>query len=202
MVDYWVIDYLPVLGSTHPTSQLCVAELMFVACPASSEILLAVQAGGASWRESPQAVCKFHQTDGWVWRSAGCSREAAGTFGFRVIQESELQTDLFSSCQIQDEIMVGHKVKIEPAWVNKAARRDSINFCSAGGALGSRLLSIFFLSVNSVRSNWITAVWFKQTWAQRGVPYRTQTFCVSNYLIKHLKICTENMRVWLFFLFF
>lgn len=147
------------------------------------------------------AACLQVSSDGWVWRSAGCSCEAAGTLGFRVIQESEPQTDSFSSCQIQDEIMVGYKVKIEPAWVNKAARQDSINFCSAGGTLGLKVALDFFFPRNTVRSDWIKAVWLKQTWAQRGVPSTTQTCCVlvSDYLIKHLEICTWNMRVWSFF---
>lgn len=113
-----------------------------------------------------------------------------GQFSLRVIQESEVQADLFSICQIQDEITVGHKVKIEPAWVNKAARQDSINFCFADGALGLKVaLWVCFCFFKTVRSDQIKGVWFKQTWTQRGVPSITQTCCVfvSIYLTKHPK---------------
>lgn len=96
------------------------------------------------------AACLQVSSDGRVWRSAGCSCEAAGTFGFRLIQESELQSDSFKSCQIQDEIVVGHRVKIEPVWVNKAARQDWINFCrrhtGAQGCSPSFIYLFFFSS--------------------------------------------------------
>lgn len=40
--------------------------------------------------------------------------------------------------------MVGHKVTIDPARVNKAARQDSINFCCADGTLGLRVALLFY----------------------------------------------------------
>lgn len=99
-----------------------------------------MKAGGACWQEASLCYCL---SASFIKRlSLKISRmklRGSGRFSFRVIQESEVQADLFCICQIQDEITVGHKVKIEPAWVNKAARQDSINFCSADGALGLKL---------------------------------------------------------------
>lgn len=133
---------------THPpTDRLCAVKLTCAACSASS-VIFASSEDRRSLLAGAFAACLQVSSDGWVWRSAGCSCEAAGTFGFRLIQESELQSDSFRSCQIQDEIMVGHKVKIEPVWVNKAARRDWINFCrrhtGAQGCSPSFIYLIFF----------------------------------------------------------